>query len=70
MEPLNPWRLEARDAFSGEYYPLPGEFATEAEAIAAARVRMEELEAQSASPELRDGVFVIPPCSGRSDQPQ
>jgi len=67
------WKLEGYDAFSGEDYPLEGEYATEEEAIAAAKARLVELEKEQpavssggqADSGIQDRVYVLSPDGKR-----
>lgn len=61
------WKLQGYDTFAGEDYPLKGEFATEAEAIEAAKARLAELERDQPSASsggqdgIQDRVYIIRP---------
>jgi len=67
------WKLEGYDAFSSEAYPLEGEYATEEEAIHAAKQRLLELENLQPSTSsggqesggIQDRVFIIGPNGQR-----
>lgn len=61
------WKLQGYDTFAREDYPLKGEFATEADAIQAAKTYLAELErdqptALSGGQDgIQDRVYVIRP---------
>lgn len=61
------WRLRGLDTFSSEWYPLPGEFHTEAEARSAARERLNEREQTQPSESsgskdgIQDRVYIVGP---------
>jgi hypothetical protein len=61
------WRLIGYDTFSGQEYPLPGEYDSEVEAVAAAGKRLEELEGLQPSASsggqngIQDRVYVVRP---------
>ena len=61
------WKLQGHDTFSREDYPLPGNYETEDEAIAAAHERLEHLETTQPSRTsggqsgIQDQVYVIRP---------
>jgi hypothetical protein len=63
----NSYRLKGYDPFSSDYYDLGGEFSTLAEAQAAARKELNELEAQQPSAQsggqdgIQDRVYIIHP---------
>jgi len=65
------WRLQGHDTFAREDYPLPGEYETEVEAVAAARERLEHLEMTQPSSTsggqdgIQDRVYVIRPDGTR-----
>jgi hypothetical protein len=65
--PSRLWKIQGHDTFSREDYPLPGEYETEEEAVAAAHERLEHLEATQPSPTsggqdgIQDQVYVIRP---------
>jgi len=65
------WKLQGHDTFSREDYPLPGEYETEDEAIAAAHERLEHLETTQPSRTsggqggIQDRVYVIRPDGTR-----
>lgn len=72
-----PWKLEGYDTFEGgpdAFYPLDGEFATEAEARDAARARLAELEKTQPSATsggqsqfgIQDQVFIVAPNGRRT----
>ncbi|MBI4021587.1 MAG: hypothetical protein HY369_05070 [Candidatus Aenigmarchaeota archaeon] len=64
-----PWTLEGYDTFSSEWYMLPGEYATEEAARAAATARLLELEETQptrtsggqAETGIQDRVYVVRP---------
>jgi hypothetical protein len=61
------WTLLGYDKFAGEYYPLNGKFATEAEAMPAAKSRLADLERTQPSASsggqdgIQDQVYIIRP---------
>jgi hypothetical protein len=61
------WKLQGYDTFAGEYYPLDGEFDTEANALAAAQSHLAELEREQPSASsggqdgIQDQVYIIHP---------
>jgi len=63
------WRLQGHDTFAREDYPLEGDFACEADAMAGARARLAALELEQPSASsggqamdgIQDRVFVIRP---------
>jgi hypothetical protein len=61
------WRLQGYDTFAREYYALAGEYANEAEAIAAAHRRLAEVEREQPSATsggqngIQDRVYVVRP---------
>lgn len=63
------WKIRGLDTFSGEPYPLPGEYSTEEEAIEAAQKRIDELEKTQPTKSsggqgfygIQDRVFIIRP---------
>jgi len=61
------WKLQGYDAFAGDYYPLDGDFNTEADAITAARSCLTEIEREQPSASsggqdgIQDRVFVVRP---------
>lgn len=55
------WRLMGLDVFAGEYFPIPGVYATREEAQAAADEWERKIAEGPASPELRDKAYVLPP---------
>ena len=61
------WKLQGYDTFSREDYPLPGEYETEDEALAAAHERLEHLEKTQPSRTsggqggIQDQVYVVRP---------
>jgi len=63
----NRWKLQGYDTLDGDYYPLDGDFTTEAEAIAAAKARLAELELEQPTRSsggqdgIQDRVFVVRP---------
>jgi hypothetical protein len=65
------WRLEGWDTFAGESYPIPGEYQSEALAVAAAKRQLEELEQEqpresSGGPSgIQDAVYVVGPAGQR-----
>ena len=70
--PISKWTIKGYDTFEGgeeAWYKLPGEFDTEAEAVEAAKKRLEELEksqpaAESGGQEMggiQDQVYVVSP---------
>ncbi len=65
------WKLQGRDTFANEDYPLEGEFDTEHDAITAAKVRLTDLEITQPSETsggqdgIQDQVFVIRPDGTR-----
>lgn len=74
VEPVatKPWKLEGYDTFEGSFYPLDGEYASEADARAAALDRLEELEqsqptSSSGGPScIQDRVFIVDPDGNRN----
>jgi hypothetical protein len=72
-----PWKLEGYDTFEGgddAFYPLDGEYATEAEARQAARARLVELERTQPSATsggqgqfgIQDQVFIVAPNGSKT----
>ena len=69
--PGRSWKLQGYDTFSDEDYPLPGEYETEEQAIAAAEERLDHLETTQPSRTsggqdgIQDRVYVIRPDGTR-----
>ncbi len=65
------WKLRGHDTFANEDYPLEGEFDSEDDAIATAKVHLADLEIMQPSLEtggqsgIQDQVFVIRPDGSR-----
>jgi hypothetical protein len=65
------WRLEGWDTFGWHAYPIPGEYASEALAFAAAHQELEELERQQPTASsggqagIQDRVYVVGPGGQR-----
>ena len=65
--PLKTWELRGYDAFAQEWYPLPGCFLSEEEALRAARHWLSELERMQPSAHsggqqgIQDRVYVVRP---------
>ena len=67
--PVGTWRLQGYDTFACQPYPLPGGYTSEADAIAAARRRLAELEQEQPSESsggqgedgIQDRVLVVQP---------
>ena len=63
----NKWKLQGYDTFAHEGYPIDGQFDTEDDAMAAARVRLDDLERTQPSASsggqdgIQDRVYVIRP---------
>jgi 5-enolpyruvylshikimate-3-phosphate synthase len=63
----NHWRIEGFDTFSSEEYPIPGDYSSEADAIAAAKAYLDELESTQPTSSsggqngIQDRVFVVSP---------
>jgi hypothetical protein len=63
------WKIEGYDSFEGgdAFYPLPGEFDTEAHAVRAANTRLAELEIEQPSASsggqsgIQDYVYIVRP---------
>jgi hypothetical protein len=61
------WKLQGYDTFAREYYPLDGEFDTEADAITAAKSHLADLEREQPSASsggqdgIQDRVYIIRP---------
>ena len=55
---IGPWKLQGRDPFAHEDYRLEGEYGSEADAIAAAGARLDDLEREqpTASSGGQDGI--------------
>lgn len=70
---MSKWRLEGYDTFEGEGYSLPGTYDTEAEAEAAARARLADLEKMQPSATsggqgfggIQDRVYIVGPAGTR-----
>ena len=65
------WKLLGHDAFANEDYPIDGDFDTEADAVAAARAYLDDLErtqpsaASGGQDGVQDRVYVIGPSGTR-----
>ncbi|HBB33515.1 MAG TPA: hypothetical protein DDZ80_13975 [Cyanobacteria bacterium UBA8803] len=63
----NCWHIEGFDTFSSEEYPLPSDYSSEADAIAAAKAYLDELESTQPTSSsggqngIQDRVFVVRP---------
>lgn len=63
----NCWRIEGFDTFSSEKYPLPGNYSSEADALAAAKAYLDKLESTQPTSSsggqngIQDRVFVVRP---------
>ena len=61
------WKLEGYDSFAHEYYPIDGDYHTEAEALSAAQVCLAELERTQPSASsggqdgIQDHIYVVRP---------
>jgi hypothetical protein len=66
------WKLQGYDTFANEEYPIGGDFYTEADAVAAARAYLDDLErtqpsaASGGQDGVQDRVYVIGPTGARS----
>lgn len=64
---IRTWRLRGYDTFSGDWYPLPGVFLSQAQAERAARLYLRELERlqparlSGGQPGLQDRVYIVHP---------
>lgn len=66
------WRLEGLDTFEGSWYPLDGEYESEADAEIAARERLQHLEKTQPTSlsggqfgGIQDRVFIVDPDGKR-----
>jgi hypothetical protein len=64
---MGSWKLEGHDTFSREQYRLPGEYASEAQAQAAARERLKQFDRSQPAvmsggqAGVQDGVYIVRP---------